>query len=492
MDAGNGHVGGQATSTEVAGAQPDQPAHLQARAAVSLGTKLSAGIVAVIAAVTLTVGIGLARSSREHLVASKLAAAVAFTDLFAASIEPAVDFRDEESLRHQVEHFRDRPDAVQLVVWVPDRAAPLLQLPDRPLSVTPKRPASSAASEQTMPDRIVVTRPIDSPVGNIGAVELTFSLADENEAYAASRRRIVVGALSLGATLAAIFVVLLRWLITAPLHELTTAVKQLQSGRRVTVRIRANDEVGTLAAAFNSMAATIADRERKVAAAYAKLQEVSLTDPLTGLRNRRFFVETVRQETARSLRHHSQPADAQRRNRDVVVLLIDLDLFKRINDTRGHAAGDEVLRETGRRLLQAVRTSDFVLRWGGEEFLVIARDTERKDAAVVADRLLRAIGGAPYRLEDGTLLRVTCSIGWAPFPWCSEPSPGIDLERMIQVADRALYHSKHEGRNRATGVEAIPGHPCDLRCLPDALLGQMDGKELSLLCTMGPGNGAVG
>jgi diguanylate cyclase (GGDEF)-like protein len=452
---------------------------------ISLGTKLSLAIVGLIAAVTMTLGIKLADASRENLVASKRAAAVAFADLFAASIAPAVDFRDDESLQVQAGHFRSRPDAVYLAVWARDQAAPLVHTA-APGAVPPAKPTSETPSVSTLPDRVVVVRRIDGPVGTIGTAELAFSLAEENEAYRASRHRILVSVAALGAGLAAIILLLLRVWLTAPLRELTSAARRLQNGDRAAVRVRSNDEVGVLAAAFNDMAATIIDRERKVAEAYRELEELSLTDPLTGLRNRRFFAETVRQETARSLRRHSEPAGAKPRNRDVVVLIADLDFFKRINDTRGHAAGDDVLRETGRRLMSTVRQSDFVLRWGGEEFLIVARDTERADAAVIAGRILQAIGGATYEIGGGQKLRVTCSLGWAPYPWDGSSVTDEDLERVIQLADRALYHSKQTGRNRATGVQGVPGQPCDLHALPEGPLDALDGKLISLTVTLGP------
>lgn len=451
----------------------------------SLGTKISAGVVALIAVASVSLGIRLADSERENLVASKRAAAVAFSDLFAASIAPAVDFRDEEGLQYHLRHFRARPDALRLAVWVPDLAAPLVQTAADGEPGASAKPPANVPSLTTLADRVVVVRAVEGPVGRIGTTELVFSLAAENQTYRLNRQRILLGVAGLGVVLAGVILLLLRTLIATPLRDLTNAAKAFQAGQRPTVRVRSHDEVGTLAEAFNAMVATIADRERKVAEAYRELQEVSLTDPLTGLRNRRFFAETVRQETARSMRRFKAPAEPVPRNRDVVVLLIDLDFFKRINDTYGHAAGDEVLKETGRRLLQAMRQSDFVLRWGGEEFLVIARDTERQDASVIAGRLLQSVGGEAFSLTDGTRLAVTCSMGWAPFPWDSLKSAEVDLERQIQVADRALYHAKRSGRNRATGVELLPGQSADTR-LPDDSLEELDGKLIRLAVTEGP------
>jgi diguanylate cyclase (GGDEF)-like protein len=167
----------------------------------------------------------------------------------------------------------------------------------------------------------------------------------------------------------------------------------------------------------------------------------------------------------------------------VIILIVDIDHFKRVNDTHGHDAGDEALQVTARRLLSAVRVSDFVLRWGGEEFLIVARDAERSEASVIARRVLHAVAGERYTLAK-TELSITCSVGWAPFPWHPD-TPAADMEKLIQIADRALYHSKHTGRNRATGIVPLPGQLPEPH-LPDTALEEMDGKALTLTTEMGP------
>jgi diguanylate cyclase (GGDEF)-like protein len=457
---------------------PEATAYRPARAWLKLGTKLTMGIVLVIAAAALGLGGAFAEMTRGNFVESKLAAAVAFTDLFAASIAPAVDFRDDESLQTHASHFRGRTDALELSVWA-DGSSPLLGQGSAPAP-------SLGPSTEVLPDRVVVVRPISNPTGRIGTVRLEFSLAEENQSAARARRQILLGSVGIGAVLASVLLILFRLLVGSPLREVLDGIRELHAGRLPNVRVRSGDEMGELASAFNRMAGTIVDREEQLSEAYKELQEVSLTDPLTGLRNRRFFTEMVRQEAARSARRHSaapRTVAETRRNRDVIILIVDIDHFKRVNDTHGHDAGDEALQVTARRLLSAVRVSDFVLRWGGEEFLIVARDAERSEASVIARRVLHAVAGERYTLAK-TELSITCSVGWAPFPWHPD-TPAVDLEKLIQIADRALYHSKRTGRNRATGIVPLPGQLPEPQ-LPDTALEEMDGKALTLTTEMGP------
>ena len=108
---------------------------------------------------------------------------------------------------------------------------------------------------------------------------------------------------------------------------------------------------------------------------------------------------------------------ADLRNRDLVFYLIDIDHFKRVNDQFGHKIGDQVLAEVARRINSAARLSDAVIRWGGEEFLLLSRYTDRKEAHVLANRILDSVGSKPYRIEASDAnLRITCSVGWAVFP----------------------------------------------------------------------------
>ena len=134
------------------------------------------------------------------------------------------------------------------------------------------------------------------------------------------------------------------------------------------------------------------------------------------------------------------------------MVLIDLDHFKRVNDTYGHAAGDEVLRVVAKRLLRNVRGFDTAARFGGEEFVVAMPDTPLDVAFAVADRIRMKIAEEPIRLPDGTDLSVTLSAGVA-----ESVLPNESAADLIDRADKALYMAKHDGRDRIIRAEAPAG-----------------------------------
>jgi diguanylate cyclase (GGDEF)-like protein len=154
------------------------------------------------------------------------------------------------------------------------------------------------------------------------------------------------------------------------------------------------------------------------------------TDALTGLRNTRWLDETAPQETARSLWSGS----------NIGVLLLDLDHFKLVNDTGGHAAGDRVLREVASVLGSVVRTDDDVVRFGGEEFLVLLHGTGPEGALRVGEEIRAALACRVAVLSGMT---ITASIGVAAFP-----THGSTLDDVIRVADLAMYEAKAGGRDR--------------------------------------------
>ena len=169
-----------------------------------------------------------------------------------------------------------------------------------------------------------------------------------------------------------------------------------------------------------------------------RLKVQSERDPLTGLANRRHFQAAIRQREEQDLLRGS-------------VFLIDIDHFKRVNDRFGHAAGDTVLVEVSRRLRQALREDDLVVRWGGEEFLIVIKSCDPVFAQHLGQRLLEAIGGQPVTHERHTV-PVTASIGFASLP--IEPH-GVSLhwERAIDMVDTLMYMAKAHGRNKAYGLQ---------------------------------------
>ncbi|MBZ5680935.1 MAG: GGDEF domain-containing protein [Acidobacteriia bacterium] len=181
------------------------------------------------------------------------------------------------------------------------------------------------------------------------------------------------------------------------------------------------------------------------------LEEASLTDPLTGIRNRRYFSASIAADISQTLRSYADSHDP--RTRDLVFYLIDADNFKEINDRFGHDAGDRVLVEMSRRISLCVRLSDVLVRWGGEEFLIVSRYTDRRDATILAARVLAAVADTPFVLyqPDETIYR-TCSIGWAAFPWLPKDPEAIDYDEVLSLADQGLRQAKRSGKNRAVGM----------------------------------------
>lgn len=166
-----------------------------------------------------------------------------------------------------------------------------------------------------------------------------------------------------------------------------------------------------------------------------ELERVSRTDHLTGLHNRRHIEEHLR-----GLR-----SGARRHGYPLAVLVIDVDHFKQVNDTLGHAGGDEVLIEVARRLEATVRSEDLVGRWGGEEFIVLAPYTDVSAAAALGERLRAAVGGTPV-IGDGRELTVTISIG---------ATAGDGDDDLVVQADRHLYAAKAAGRDRVETGAAV-------------------------------------
>lgn len=161
-----------------------------------------------------------------------------------------------------------------------------------------------------------------------------------------------------------------------------------------------------------------------------ELDRISRVDALTGLHNRR-HVEEHLVAAESTYRRHRQP---------LAVMIIDIDHFKKVNDTLGHAAGDHVLREVASRLAAAVRVEDLLGRWGGEEFVAVLPNTDAAGAGELAERLRAAVADVPVLVSGGERA-VTVSIGCA---CCT----GDDAEALLRAADAALYEAKEGGRNR--------------------------------------------
>jgi diguanylate cyclase (GGDEF)-like protein len=189
------------------------------------------------------------------------------------------------------------------------------------------------------------------------------------------------------------------------------------------------------------------------------LLAMSMNDPLTGLKNRRFVDVTLPQRAAQSQRAHRTamrtgvelPQDSK-----LLFAMLDLDFFKQVNDTFGHAAGDQVLLQTKDILEAHMRDVDIVARWGGEEFLVVANTRDLESAARLVARIHLAVRQFPYRVADREE-RISCSMGFVVFPLLPDHPDAFGWEDAVAWADRCLYAAKRSGRDGWVGLAADPG-----------------------------------
>lgn len=239
------------------------------------------------------------------------------------------------------------------------------------------------------------------------------------------------------ATIFALFPTMRLGLLLRSPAELEAVVRQ-----RTAELAEANDQ---LEARVGERTAELARSLDKMEWLNARLSELAMTDGLTGVENRHSFDDALRLAFSFVVRH----------GLPVSVMLLDVDRFKSFNDTFGHPAGDGVLRTVGDLLRQNTREHDVVARYGGEEFVVLMPGTDTAGSRLLAERLLGVVAG-----HDWPLRPVTVSIGVAT------TVPGLgDAPALVEAADRALYRSKHEGRNRVM-------HQVDPALLPVADAGE--------------------
>jgi diguanylate cyclase (GGDEF) domain len=196
----------------------------------------------------------------------------------------------------------------------------------------------------------------------------------------------------------------------------------------------------------------------------AALEESSLTDPLTGLRNRRFLTQHIEADAALAVREyesHFKYGAKLREDAGLIFFLFDIDGFKEVNDRYGHAAGDAVIRQVSERLRRVFRDTDYLVRWGGEEFLVVARSTPRSHAADLAERARAAVAEYPFDLGDGRFLSRTCSAGFCCFPLSTQHAAALDWPAAVNIADAALYAVKGAGRNGWLGALSAGGESAE-------------------------------
>jgi diguanylate cyclase (GGDEF)-like protein len=197
----------------------------------------------------------------------------------------------------------------------------------------------------------------------------------------------------------------------------------------------------------------VQERTRDLQAANERLEALSYTDPLTGLHNRRY----LSRQLPADLSFYERDAPHRTGTGVAVFALLDVDHFKAINDTLGHAAGDRVLEQLGALLTTLVRKGDYVVRWGGEEFLLVFRPQPGDGIARIGARLCGEVAAHAFVLDDGTHRRLTASVGLIDYPLFPDAPRLLGWEQMVTLADRALYRAKSAGRNTWAAFRARDG-----------------------------------
>jgi len=204
--------------------------------------------------------------------------------------------------------------------------------------------------------------------------------------------------------------------------------------------------------------ATVQQRTADLAEANQRLHEATQTDPLTGLRNRRYLAAQIPKDLAFYARELAAPGPQPR---IILFVIADIDHFKRINDTWGHAVGDRVIQQFAEVMQGQVRNGDYVARWGGEEFVLVFRPMPLAFLPVLGERLRSAVAAFPFDIGTGTPLKLTCSLGLCQYPPLADDCGTLDWEHLLELADRALYRVKREGRNGWGAYQIRPGTHAD-------------------------------
>ncbi|MCF8093668.1 MAG: diguanylate cyclase [Desulfotignum sp.] len=267
---------------------------------------------------------------------------------------------------------------------------------------------------------IDVLVPIEPAGAQLGTAILSYSHTGiANEIKLLTRKIFLV--LLIGSIFSVLFAIVLAEYIARPIRHLSRVAEELGSGLFDVKKMDTeyNDEIGDLARSFYDMA--------------VKLEKEVCHDTLTGLYTRNIFQIRLDDAHAHSLRHN---------NFLFAVLMLDVDHFKKVNDTYGHKVGDDVLRHIAAILTEQIRGGDCLARYGGEEFVMLLPETHRQGSLHVAEKIRRRVAADSFRMADDCKILLSISIGIALFP-----EDTSDHTCLLELADQAMYEAKKSGRN---------------------------------------------
>jgi diguanylate cyclase (GGDEF)-like protein len=367
---------------------------------------------------------------------------------------------DLDNLVSELSRRRGSLDLEELVLVDPQGRVLAHSDPDRfgdRLDLEDAFVAYAVANEKPVVERIEgMPRRVAVPVQTgIRWATLIGTLSEEAlaERMRIREQRLVASALGISLLGLVVLLFFLSTAVVAPIRAVGAAAHRFAEGDlSARAPVRGGDEIATLALALNAAAERLgshtAELEQKVRQrteelshknaalleANQRLERLATTDGLTDLYNHRRFQQLLAMEVTRQQREHKPFA----------LLMMDVDHFKHYNDTHGHPAGDDVLKQLARLLRDNTRASDVVARYGGEEFVVLLLDTDVDRALFIGEKLRELVAAHPFPHGEGQPLgHVSVSVGLSVWP-----DHGTSPEAMIDAADKALYGAKHAGRDR--------------------------------------------
>ncbi|MBI3131982.1 MAG: diguanylate cyclase [Acidobacteria bacterium] len=401
-------------------------------------------------------------------------ATAAVMDALESTAGNALLFRDEALAKEALDSLLVQPNVLGAGLYLPS-GEPLARQGKRP-GLLPDRPARLLKSGFEG-DHLKAHQAVRVQGREVGSMLL---IADATSLDREARRVLLAAAIIwIGAFIvASLWARSLALRLVQPLEALADSARRVAHSGDLHHRVpgAGPSELGRLMADYNAMLASldekdseikisrdhlealVLDRTADLEAANAALARQTLTDPLTGLYNRRFidmFLHEVVAQTARGYEDHRRGKVELPPFPDLVFYMVDIDHFKQVNDRFGHPAGDELLRQFSCRLQEALREMDTVVRWGGEEFFIVARSIHRDQGLVLAQRILEATRSKPFQL-GAVVHPATCSVGFAPFPLDPDHPHDTPWERVVAFADRCLYAAKDSGRNGCVGLAGGP------------------------------------
>jgi diguanylate cyclase (GGDEF)-like protein len=351
-------------------------------------------------------------------------------DVVGQNSTAALNFNDPPAAKDVLEALRAEPPVVYACLY--DLSGSLFTEYRRARQEQSCPPRQSEI-RATQADFLSVVRPVRRRGETVGALLVCSDLQNLERRWRQLLRMaflLAMAALAVGTITGSV----LQRRIAKPVLELARAMKRVTEEHNLETRIvvTGKDEIGQLSRGFNSMVSQLARREAEKKKAETRLQYQALNDELTGLPNRRLFSDRLTQTLIR----------AEREKGLVALLYIDLDGFKLVNDSLGHAIGDQLLKQVGSRLNARVRASDTLARLGGDEFsVVLNRVHEREEAALVASGILAMLAD-PFSIGTHEIT-IGASVGISIFP-----ESATQAEDLLKQADAAMYAAKRNGKNQ--------------------------------------------